>query len=135
MAKQGLSGGFVGEPSLGIWSSCKASPHGSSLRQAQNRSLTFEFARRASLRQAAWSPPTTSALANRILSRISRARPCWGFAPQDCLVIEDAPAGIRSGKAAGARVLALQTTETNDLPIAAGADYFSKKSLSTGTTK
>ena len=49
-----------------------------------------------------------------------------GFAPQDCLVIEDAPAGIRSGKAAGARVLALQTTETNDLLIAAGADWIVK---------
>ena len=49
-----------------------------------------------------------------------------GFAPQDCLVIEDAPAGIRSGKAAGARVVALQTTETNDLLIAAGADWIVK---------
>jgi mannitol-1-/sugar-/sorbitol-6-phosphatase len=33
-----------------------------------------------------------------------------GFAPADCIVLEDAPAGIRSGKAAGARVLALRTT-------------------------
>ena len=49
-----------------------------------------------------------------------------GFAPRDCLVIEDAPAGIRSGKAAGARVVALQTTETNDLLIAAGADWIVK---------
>jgi mannitol-1-/sugar-/sorbitol-6-phosphatase len=49
-----------------------------------------------------------------------------GFAPQDCLVIEDVPAGIRSGKAAGARVVALQTTETNDLLIEAGADWIVK---------
>ena len=36
-----------------------------------------------------------------------------GFAPNDCLVIEDAAAGIRAGKAAGARVIAVQTTETS----------------------
>jgi sugar-phosphatase len=49
-----------------------------------------------------------------------------GFDPQDCVVIEDTPAGIRSGKAAGARVVALQTTEPNDLLIAAGADWIVK---------
>jgi sugar-phosphatase len=49
-----------------------------------------------------------------------------GFAPQDCLVIEDAPAGIRSGKAAGAHVVALQTTAANDVLIAAGADWIVK---------
>jgi len=31
-------------------------------------------------------------------------------AAADCVVVEDAPAGIRSGKAAGARVIAVQTT-------------------------
>jgi len=45
------------------------------------------------------------------------------FAPADCVVIEDAPAGIRSGKASGARVVALQTTEQDDLLLVAGADY------------
>lgn len=49
-----------------------------------------------------------------------------GFAPEDCLVIEDASAGVRSGKAAGARVIALQTTETNDVLIEAGADWIVK---------
>ena len=49
-----------------------------------------------------------------------------GFAPQDCVVIEDAAAGVRSGKAAGARVIALQTTETNDDLIALGADWIVK---------
>ena len=34
-----------------------------------------------------------------------------GVAAADCVVVEDAPAGIRSGKAAGASVLALQTTD------------------------
>jgi beta-phosphoglucomutase-like phosphatase (HAD superfamily) len=58
-----------------------------------------------------------------------------GFAPQDCLVIEDAAAGVRSGKAAGARVIALQTTETNDLLIQLGADWIVRdcSSLSLGT--
>ena len=33
-----------------------------------------------------------------------------GLAASDCVVVEDAPAGIRSGRAAGARVIALRTT-------------------------
>jgi mannitol-1-/sugar-/sorbitol-6-phosphatase len=33
-----------------------------------------------------------------------------GFAPAECLVIEDAPAGIRSGRAGGMRVLGLAST-------------------------
>jgi len=35
-----------------------------------------------------------------------------GFSPANCIVLEDVPAGIRSGKAAGARVIALRTTAT-----------------------
>ncbi len=46
-----------------------------------------------------------------------------GFAAEDCLVIEDAPAGIRAGKAAGARVLALRTTATDAELREAGADW------------
>jgi mannitol-1-/sugar-/sorbitol-6-phosphatase len=46
-----------------------------------------------------------------------------GLAAEDCLVIEDAPAGIRSGKGAGARVLALRTTESDAELAAAGADW------------
>ena len=45
------------------------------------------------------------------------------FAPADCLVVEDAPAGIRSGKASGASVLALRTTEADPLLSAAGANW------------
>ncbi len=33
-----------------------------------------------------------------------------GFAPEDCVVIEDAPPGIKAGKKAGMRVIAVQTT-------------------------
>ena len=45
------------------------------------------------------------------------------LASQDCIVIEDAPSGIRSGKAAGARVLALLTTIEYELLASAGADW------------
>lgn len=42
---------------------------------------------------------------------------------RDCVVIEDAPSGTRSGKAAGCRVLAVRST-TGDAPLlAAGADW------------
>lgn len=43
--------------------------------------------------------------------------------PRDCLVVEDAPSGVRSGKAAGARVLALSTTIPAAELRAAGADW------------
>jgi len=46
-----------------------------------------------------------------------------GLAPADCVVVEDAPAGIRSGNAAGARVIALQTTERDSLLREAGAAW------------
>jgi sugar-phosphatase len=46
-----------------------------------------------------------------------------GFSSADCIVIEDAPAGIRSGKAAGSRVLALRTTAPDSELRAAGADW------------
>lgn len=37
-----------------------------------------------------------------------------GFAPQDCLVIEDSPAGVASGKAAGCTVLAVLTSHASE---------------------
>jgi len=45
-----------------------------------------------------------------------------GLAPSECVVIEDSPAGVRSGKAAGAQVLAVLTSHTREqLP---GADVY-----------
>src|SRR5438477_30 len=41
----------------------------------------------------------------------------------ECIVIEDAPAGIRAGKEAGARVLALRTTASGAELQQAGADW------------
>jgi mannitol-1-/sugar-/sorbitol-6-phosphatase len=45
------------------------------------------------------------------------------FSPEDCVVIEDAPSGVRSGKAAGARVIAVRTTTGDDELQASGADW------------
>jgi mannitol-1-/sugar-/sorbitol-6-phosphatase len=44
-------------------------------------------------------------------------------AASDCIVFEDAPAGIRAGKAAGARVVALRTTVGDSELKASGADW------------
>ncbi len=46
-----------------------------------------------------------------------------GFAAQECVVVEDAPAGVRSGKAAGARVIGLCTTMASREIRDAGADW------------
>jgi len=46
-----------------------------------------------------------------------------GFDAEDCIVLEDAPAGIRSGKAAGARVIAFKTTVPDSELHEAGANW------------
>jgi sugar-phosphatase len=46
-----------------------------------------------------------------------------GMPAADCIVIEDSPAGIQAGKAAGARVLALRTTASDAELQRAGADW------------
>lgn len=52
-----------------------------------------------------------------------KAAALMGFDPSDCVVFEDAPAGIRSGKAAGATVVAFRTTAPDSELHEAGADY------------
>ena len=46
-----------------------------------------------------------------------------GYPASECVVVEDAPAGIRSGKAAGARVIGLPTTSDRAALVTAGADW------------
>ena len=46
-----------------------------------------------------------------------------GFSAADCVVVEDVAAGIRAGKAAGARVIAFRTTVKDPELLAAGADW------------
>ncbi|KAI0479024.1 haloacid dehalogenase-like hydrolase [Xylariaceae sp. FL0804] len=46
-----------------------------------------------------------------------------GEGEEDVLVLEDSPAGIRSGKAAGCRVLAVVTSHTLEQVVAAGPDW------------
>lgn len=58
-----------------------------------------------------------------------------GIAPKDCVVFEDAPAGIRSGKAARSRVVAFQTTENDELLRLAGADWIVKDASAVRVTE
>jgi len=46
-----------------------------------------------------------------------------GLAASDCVVVEDAPAGIRAGKSAGARVIGVSTIAGCDELRASGADW------------
>ncbi len=52
-----------------------------------------------------------------------KAASLLGFPVADCLVLEDVPAGIKSGKAAGARVIAFPTTASRPELRQAGADW------------
>jgi glycerol 3-phosphatase-1 len=52
--------------------------------------------------------------------------------PARVLVIEDAPAGVRAGKAAGLEVLALATTHGVEELVAAGADWIVRDLASVG---
>ena len=52
-----------------------------------------------------------------------KAAEALGFSARDCIVVEDVPAGIQSGKAAGARVIAFPTTMAGTMLVQAGADW------------
>jgi len=52
-----------------------------------------------------------------------KAAAILGFSPTDCMVVEDVPAGIHAGKAAGAKVIAFPTTVQASELIQAGADW------------
>ena len=52
-----------------------------------------------------------------------KAASMLGFLVGECVVVEDAPAGIRAGKAAGARVIAFRTTAQDPTLLEAGADW------------
>jgi sugar-phosphatase len=53
----------------------------------------------------------------------SKAATLLSFSSRDCIVVEDAPAGIEAGKAAGARVIAFTTTVQPSEVRQAGADW------------
>src|SRR5215467_12553146 len=46
-----------------------------------------------------------------------------GFPAEDCIVVEDVPAGVRAGKSAGARVVGFTTTVEAPALEEAGADW------------
>jgi sugar-phosphatase len=52
-----------------------------------------------------------------------KAASALGFPPAECVVVEDVPAGIVSGKAAGCRVIAFRSTVLERALLSAGADW------------
>jgi len=52
-----------------------------------------------------------------------KAAAMLGFTTSECVVFEDAPAGIRAGKAAGSKVIAFRTTASEPELRQAGADW------------
>jgi sugar-phosphatase len=52
-----------------------------------------------------------------------KASSALGFPPDECVVVEDVPSGIRSGKAAGSKVIAFRTTTRDSELRQAGADW------------
>ena len=52
-----------------------------------------------------------------------KAAKLLGFLAKDCVVVEDAPAGILAGRTAGAQVIAVRTTAADQELAAAGANW------------
>jgi sugar-phosphatase len=55
-----------------------------------------------------------------------KAAAILGFSASNCVVIEDAPAGVRAGKAAGARVIGFPTTMDRHELESAGANWIAE---------
>ena len=81
------------------------------------------------LRAAGLAIPTTLVTSSDVVSGKPHPEPYLKAAavlqipPQNCVVVEDVPAGIRAGKAASARVIAFRTTCREADLRATGADW------------
>jgi sugar-phosphatase len=84
------------------------------------------------IRAAGLPTPELFITANEIMHGKPNAEPYLkgaaglGFSPEQCIVVEDALAGIASGKNAGARVIAFTTTASMDDLVAARPDWLLK---------
>jgi sugar-phosphatase len=84
------------------------------------------------IRAAGLPTPELFITANEIMHGKPNAEPYLkgaaglGFAPEQCIVVEDALAGIASGKNAGARVIAFTTTASIDDLVAVKPDWILK---------
>jgi mannitol-1-/sugar-/sorbitol-6-phosphatase len=84
------------------------------------------------IRAAGLPTPELFITANEIMHGKPNAEPYLkgaaglGFSPQECIVVEDALAGIASGKNAGARVIAFTTTASITDLVAAKPDWLLK---------
>jgi sugar-phosphatase len=83
----------------------------------------------ARLKAAGLPEPVRMITANDVVNGKPHAEPyisgarILGFAPGDCVVVEDAPSGVGSGKAAGSRVLGVLGTHDAGSLYAAGAEW------------
>jgi len=81
------------------------------------------------LRAAGLSVPERMVTSNDIVNGKPHPEPylkgasVLGFPARDCVALEDVPAGIRSGKAAGTRVVAFRTTVEEEDLQSAGPDW------------
>lgn len=105
-----------------------------SIRQARWTIVTSASRRLAEIRLRAAGLPVPELLVTA--SDLQRGKPfpdpylkgaeVLGVSPADCVVAEDAASGVRSGKTAGARVIGLLTTSTEEELLAAGADWIAE---------
>jgi len=97
-------------------------------------SATNIFAPRALERCAIPLPPAGYITSNDVAKGkphpdpyLAGAKLC-GVAPSNCLVVEDAPSGLKAGRAAGSKTLAVCTSHTRQVIISSGVnpDYIVK---------